>query len=85
MMPVANLFATGIIYLAIDRAGVDVSNGLQVVADVTQAITAALITVGLVGVVVGFFTKRPHRRNVIGTAAKFAAAVGGVKEEPMQA
>jgi NADH-quinone oxidoreductase subunit H len=81
----ANLFATGILYLAVDRAGVDVSNGLQVVADCTQALTAALITVGVAGAVVGFFTKRPHRRNVIGTAAKFAAELGGSKEEPMQA
>jgi NADH-quinone oxidoreductase subunit H len=81
----ANLFATGILWLAIDRAGVAFSDGLKVAADVTQAITAVLLTVGIVGAVVGFFTARPHRRNVVGTAAKFAAQLGGVKETPMQA
>src|SRR5439155_14150368 len=55
----ANLFATGIPYLAADRAGPEMSSALQVVGDVTQAITAALITVAVVGGVVGFFTKRP--------------------------
>jgi NADH-quinone oxidoreductase subunit H len=81
----ANLFATGILWLAIDRAGPEMSSALQVVGDLTQALTAALITVGVVGAVVGFFTKRPHRRDIVGSTAKFAEAVGGVKEEPMQA
>ena len=51
----------------------------------TQAVVAVLITAGLVGAVVGWVTPRKHRKTLAGTAAKFAQALGGSKETPMQA
>ena len=84
-MSLANLFVTGLVWILCDGASPDVQNGLQTAGDLTQAIVAALITVGVAMSVVGFFTKRPHRASMAGTAAKFAEALGGSKESPMQA
>ncbi len=81
----ANLFATGVLWLAVDRLGPQVSAGLEVVASATQALVAVLITAGVVRLVVGMMTPRKHRTTTEGTAAKFAEALGGSKETPMQA
>jgi NADH-quinone oxidoreductase subunit H len=81
----ANLFATGIIWLALDRLGPQVSSGLEVVGSVTQAVVAVAILAAVVLVVVGMMTPRKHRQTLAGTAAKFAEALGGSKETPMQA
>jgi NADH-quinone oxidoreductase subunit H len=81
----ANLFATGILWLAVDRLGPQASSGLLVAASVTQAVLAVAILAGVVGAVVGWVTPRKHRQTVAGTAAKFAEALGGSKETPMQA
>ncbi len=84
---IANIFGTGIIWLAIDSAGPQVSSRRsKVAADVTQAVVAAAILTGVIGrIVVGMFGKRKHRYSLAGTAAKFAEALGGSKETPMQA
>jgi NADH-quinone oxidoreductase subunit H len=81
----ANLFATGVIWLAIDRLGVQASSALEVAASVTQALVAVGILLGVVLAVVGWVSPRKHRYSVAGTAAKFAEALGGSKETPMQA
>jgi NADH-quinone oxidoreductase subunit H len=81
----ANLFATGIIWLAIERLGPQASSALELVGSITQAIVAVAITAGVVGAVVGWITPRKHRQSMAGTAAKFAEALGGSKETPMQA
>jgi NADH-quinone oxidoreductase subunit H len=84
-LAMANIFATGIIMLAADRLGPQVSDGLGVVASITQALVAVAIVAGVVAAVVGWVTPRKHRQGVLGTAAKFAEALGGSKETPMQA
>jgi NADH-quinone oxidoreductase subunit H len=81
----ANIFATGVIWLGVDQAGPDAVNAAQIAGDVSQAAVALLITVGIIGGIIGFFTKRPHRRSLAGTSAKFTETLGGTKETPMQA
>jgi NADH-quinone oxidoreductase subunit H len=81
----ANLFATGIIWLAIDRAGPQVSSALDVAASITQAAIAVALLAAVVIGVVGMRSKREHRKSLAGTAARFAEALGGSKETPMQA
>jgi NADH-quinone oxidoreductase subunit H len=81
----ANIFVTGIIYLAIDRAGVPVSNALKVAGDVSQALVAALLTGYIVYGIIGMFMKRPRETSIVGSSAKYAERVGGTKETAMQA
>jgi NADH-quinone oxidoreductase subunit H len=81
----ANIFVTGLVWIGIDRAGVELSNALKVVGDITQAIIAFAITFGVVRVAVGMAGKREHRYSTAGTSAKLAEKLGGSKETPMQA
>jgi NADH-quinone oxidoreductase subunit H len=81
----ANIFVTGIVWLAIQTGGESTASALKVVADVTQGIIAATLT-GLI--IWGFvaFSRTPFRRETIfGSSAKFAAAAGGAKESPITA
>jgi NADH-quinone oxidoreductase subunit H len=84
-LALANVLVTAVADLAIDRAGPNVWNGLDVVAEVTQALTAVVITYVVVRIIVGFFTKRPRRPRIVGSASKMAAKTGGVPVTPMQA
>ncbi len=84
-LALANVLVTAVVDLAIDRAGPNVWNGLDIVAQITQAVTAIAVTYGVVRLVIGFFTKRPRRPKIIGSAAKAAAKTGGVPVTPMQA
>ena len=84
-LALANVLVTAVADLAIDRAGPNVWNGLDVVAEATQALTAIVITYVVVRLIIGFFTKRPRRPRVVGSAAKMAAKTGGVPVTPMQA
>jgi NADH-quinone oxidoreductase subunit H len=81
----ANILVTGVVYLAIEKAGPAASDGLKVAADVTQAIVAVTITYLVVRGVIGMFAPVKHQRNVIGSSADFAAKSGGTKAAPMQA
>jgi NADH-quinone oxidoreductase subunit H len=79
----ANIFVTGIVWLALQRGGDNAANGLKVAADVTQGLVAFSITALVVWAVVGF-TRSPRRDvNVVGSSAKLAAAAGGAKEAPI--
>jgi NADH-quinone oxidoreductase subunit H len=84
-LALANVLVTAVVDLAIDRAGPNVWNGLDVVAEITQALTAVAITYVVVRLVIGFFTKRPRRPRAVGSAAEMAAKTGGVPVTPMQA
>jgi len=84
-LALANVLVTAVVDLAIDRAGPNVWNGLDVVAEITQALTAVVITYVVVRIAIGFFTKRPRNPRIIGSAAKMAAKTGGVPVTPMQA
>lgn len=81
----ANILATGIVWLAVQRGGDSTAATLKVVADVTQGIVAAAITAGLVYIVVGLVRSRLLREQIIGSSATFASAAGGTKEAPMRA
>lgn len=81
-----NILVTGVVYLALQQAGPAASDLLDVLADVTQAILAVVITYFLVRGVVGFFSPRRKPSTwVVGSAAKFAAKLGGTRSTPMQA
>ncbi len=81
----ANILVTGVVWLALDKAGPAASDGLKLAADVTQALVAVTITVAVLRVLVGFFGPVKHQRDVIGSSAQIAAKRGGTKAEPMQA
>lgn len=81
----ANVFATGIIYLAYDHATQYVQGGFRVAADVTQGFVALLLTIAIFRLFYGFFTPVRHVRNVVGTSAEATEEQGGTKVLPMQA
>ena len=81
----ANIFATGIVWLAIQKGGDSLAAGLKVAADLTQAFVAVSVT-GLVGwAVVGMLKPSSRDEKIIGSSATLAAAAGGTKEAPMRA
>ncbi len=81
----ANIFATGVLYLAADSGGESVAQTLKFVADVTQGVVAAAM-IGLpTWALYGFFNTRAKDRTLIGTSGDMAAAAGGTKTSPMQA
>jgi NADH-quinone oxidoreductase subunit H len=81
----ANLFVTGIVLLLVDNGGPQVAAAFKVLGDVSQAVVAIAITTGVVMLVVGMFGRRKHRQSLVGSSAKYAEELGGVKETPMQA
>jgi NADH-quinone oxidoreductase subunit H len=81
----ANILVTGVVYLALDKAGAGVSGALKVAADVTQAIVAIVGAYGFVRLVFGFFAPVKHSRDLVGTSAAYAEKHGGTKASPMQA
>ncbi len=81
----ANILVTGVVWLAVDKAGSAASDGLRIAADVTQAVVAMAMTYLIGRGVVGMFGTVTHERNIIGTSAGIAARRGGTKTEPMQA
>jgi len=81
----ANILVTGVLWLALDKAGVGMSDSLKVAADVSQAVVAVTITYFVARGVIGWFGAVKHQRDIIGSSAEQAAKGGGVKSEPMQA
>jgi NADH-quinone oxidoreductase subunit H len=81
----ANILVTGVVWLAIDKAGPQVSDGLQVAGDVTQAVVAVVATYLVVRLVVGLRAPVKHERTLLGSSAAQAAKRGGTKATPMQA
>lgn len=79
-----NIFATGIVWLALQRGGDSTAAALKVAGDVTQGIVALAITAGFLWIVVGLIRTRVLREQILGSSAKFAAAAGGTKEAPMR-
>jgi NADH-quinone oxidoreductase subunit H len=81
----ANILVTGVVWLAIDKAGPSASDALQTAADVTQGIVAVGIAYSLVRVGIGLFSPVKHERTLLGSSAAEAAKSGGTKASPMQA
>ncbi|HSQ62183.1 MAG TPA: complex I subunit 1 family protein [Polyangiaceae bacterium] len=84
-LSLANVMVTGVVYLAVDHAGPNVWNGLDIAAQVTQAVVAVVTTYIIVWGIIGFFRKRPHHPWIVGSGAKMAAKTGGTPVTPMQA
>ncbi len=84
-LSLANVVVTGVVYMAIAKGGASLWNGLDVVAQSTQALVAFVLTVATLRLVVGFLRKRTHERLIVGSAGKMAAAAGGTPVTPMQA
>jgi NADH-quinone oxidoreductase subunit H len=85
-LALANIFATGIIYMALDTLGDAVKAPLQIVADCTQALVAVLITFGVLRALVAFLLPSKHKRWLVGTSAATAARSGGSGDRrPVQA
>jgi NADH-quinone oxidoreductase subunit H len=81
----ANIFATGIVWLALQRGGDSTAAAMKVAGDVTQGIVALAITSLVVWILVGLLRTRLAREQIVGSSAKFAADAGGTKTSPMQA
>jgi NADH-quinone oxidoreductase subunit H len=81
----ANILVTGVVWLAVDRAGAAATDGLKLAADVTHAIVAVTLTYLAIRGLVGLFGPIKHKRDVVGSSAAIAAQRGGTKPEPMQA
>lgn len=80
----ANIFATGIVWLALQRGGDSSASFLKVAGDVTQAVVALAITALVVWIIGGLLRTRLSREQIVGSSAKFASAAGGTKEAPMR-
>jgi NADH-quinone oxidoreductase subunit H len=83
-LSLANIFATGVIWLAIQRGGASVAAGLKTTADLTQGLVAATLTGLIVWAIVGILKKPTPKPTVVGSSASYAAAAGGAKEAPIR-
>jgi NADH-quinone oxidoreductase subunit H len=81
----ANILLTGVVWLALDKAGPAASDVLKVVADVTQAAVAVALAFMAGWVLIGFFGPVRHVRTLLGSSADATAKQGGTKSAPMQA
>jgi hypothetical protein len=81
----ANILVTGVVWLALDKAGAAASDALKLAADVTQAIVAVVLAYLAVRAVIGLVAPVRHQRDVVGSSAAIAAERGGTKATPMQA
>ncbi len=81
----ANIFATGIVWLALQRGGDSTASFMKVAGDVTQGIVA-LATAALVAyIVIGLLRTRLVREQIVGSSATLASEAGGTKSAPMRA
>jgi NADH-quinone oxidoreductase subunit H len=81
----ANILVTGVVWLALDKAGPGASDVLKVLADITQAAVAVALTYAFVRLVIGLASPVHHERTLLGSSARIAAKHGGTKTTPMQA
>ena len=84
-LSLANIMATGVIWLALDKLGPTFQPTIKLVYDVTQALLAILINVGILYLVVGFFKPVKHAKAIVGSSASQAEKRGGTVATPMQA
>jgi NADH-quinone oxidoreductase subunit H len=84
-LSLANIFVTGVVYLAIDEAGPGMASTLQVLGDVSQAFVALVADYFVLRAIVGWFRPSKHKAWHVGSTAKLAAELGGTKRSPMQA
>ncbi|MDP8998856.1 MAG: NADH-quinone oxidoreductase subunit H, partial [Myxococcota bacterium] len=81
----AKILVTGVVWLALDKAGPGMSDALKVLGDVSQALVAVAITYLLGRLVFGFVGPAKHLRTLLGSSAEIAGKRGGTKSAQMQA
>jgi NADH-quinone oxidoreductase subunit H len=81
----ANILVTGVVWLALDKAGPGASDVLKTLADLSQGVVAVAITYFFVRLVIGLASPVHHERTLLGSSARTAAKHGGTKATPMQA
>jgi NADH-quinone oxidoreductase subunit H len=84
-LAIGNLLVTGVAVLAIEGASPGVSKIVQTIGDATQAVVALGMLAGAVMLVTGLLEPVERSKFLRSTAARFAAAAGGVKPTPQQA
>ncbi|MEO8874943.1 MAG: complex I subunit 1 family protein [Polyangiaceae bacterium] len=83
----ANIFITGIVYLAIEHSSQYVQSGVKLAGDISQGVVAALITFAVARMIFGMFKPSRHVRTIVGTSAEAVENEDGgtTKVIPMQA
>lgn len=84
-LAIANMMVTAVIVMAVRTAGPAAAPWLKLAADVTQGLVAILTVVGFVALIVGLLEPVERKKFLQSSAARMAAAMGGVKAEPRQA
>ncbi|HRI65375.1 MAG TPA: NADH-quinone oxidoreductase subunit H, partial [Polyangium sp.] len=84
-LAIANMMVTAVLIMAVRSAGPAAASWLKLGADLTQGLVALLTLVGFVALVVGLLEPVERKKFLASSAARFAAAMGGVKAEPRQA
>jgi NADH-quinone oxidoreductase subunit H len=83
-LAIANILVTGAIVLALDAAGAGVQKALRIAADVSQGLVALAGIGAAVACVTWLLEPSERRRRVVSSAARYAAARGGVRPTEMQ-
>ncbi len=81
----ANIFVTGIVWLALQSGGESTAAALKLAGDITQGIVALAILSAVGRIVLGLLRSRLFREQIIGTSATYASDAGGTKEAPIRA
>jgi NADH-quinone oxidoreductase subunit H len=81
----ANILVTGVVVLAIQKAGPPATDALRLAGHITQTLIATLVVYYVGRIVVGMIGRRKKDRFIVGSSADQANDVGGTKESPMQA
>ena len=84
-LSLANVLVTGVVILALQAGGPAVSDAIDVVGDVPQAVVALTLTYGIIRLIAFFLRPRTRKLDIVGSGAKFAAQTGGTPVTPMQA
>jgi len=87
MLPaaLANIVLTGVGLLLIRESGPAISNGLDWLADLSNAFVALLGTTGFIALISGFLAPKRVNQRDVSSSATFAEAQGGTKSAPMGA
>lgn len=84
-LAIANMMITAVVVMAVRNAGPATASWLKLLGDLSQGLVALLTLVGFVALVVGLLEPVERKKFLASSAARFAAAMGGVKAEPRQA
>src|SRR5262249_49870027 len=80
-----NMVVTGMMLLAIGQGGPGLSNALDFLGNVTQALVLVGGTVGIIWLISGILAPAREHKRAVSSSAAFAQAQGGTKMTPMQA